>query len=345
MFNRKFPVVAERFGIGSRQIQVLNRLPKIIVGRERVLSNRESVGGARANQLFGHAISAAVRGKGGLRIVFDQLHAVEINRARSAQAAHVEIEIFARVCGQNKGFAIPENAAALLLKLSKIDWQLNFFPGGVVKIGFVPTFFQAAIALVLFTILRDPGLQFWPERGGISGKTLHRRDFLLRHRLEHRIAVESFAARPGFGLGAAVRRVKNPDRNAQFFAQVFGEIKRDRRPTFDRIVGSDVPFRGQIALWFEVANVRRTKIAQLRIIGIGQRVRVDFRVPAERVIHVRLPRSQPDFADQNIVHRERVFAFHRHRQRLADVERIEFDHPFSGGIGGRGFVLTVDGKP
>ena len=161
--------------------------------------------------------------------------------------------------------------------------------------------------------------------------------------LELRVGGQHGPAGPRFGRGSAVRRVDQADGNVELLLEVFaeevahaGEAGHGGGSTLGpgavdvglRLVG---PFSGN----GEEANL-----------GIGRLGDHGFGVVAaiERHRHVRLPATDPDLADQDVVEDDCVFALDGQFGRSTRGERFERDAPLAAvGPSGDGLALEPDG--
>ena len=111
--------------------------------------------------------------------------------------------------------------------------------------------------------------------------------------------------------------------------------------TADRFGRTRLPLALEVLLRLLSAHLWDADQANLRILG-----RTDFQVGVlgrgHGHCHVRLPRTDPDFADQHISELDAVLAFDRQLVWAAGGQWLQLDHPFAVFVGHGSLDLLAD---
>ena len=132
------------------------------------------------------------------------------------------------------------------------------------------------------------------------------------------------------------------DGNIEILEQLAAEEVAGRRETADRLRAALDPAAVEVVLRRGTAAGGNADQADLGIIGRG-----DFFLgpadAADRHLHVRLARTDPNLADEHVFQRDRVLAGDGERMGTADRHGIEFDNPLARlGVGRGGLALIAD---
>ena len=151
--------------------------------------------------------------------------------------------------------------------------------------------------------------------------------------MESRFPLQNLSACPGFNARAAHRRFDQPDRRLARLQKIPPKIIRGCRERLDAFRSAQLPLAFHVVRSLVRHRHPNPEQPHVRIIGLCYFV---GRIGRGRHVetHIRLPGSQPDFAHQHVVNRDRITALHRHVHRSPDGQRLKHREPFAIRPGG-----------
>ncbi len=160
---------------------------------------------------------------------------------------------------------------------------------------------------------------------------------------QRRLLLETAERRPGFDQRPAPRRVDQAHRHLEVLVEVTPEEVGHRRETADRLGAAHGPFAGRYVLPRQRGrDPRHLQVADLRP-GRRRLLRLEVQRTHHGELHVRLARTQPDLADQDIGQRQRGCALHDQLEGAALGTRRQRHPPGTGRIRLRRHAVFVQG--